>query len=243
MIAFNTFGLRAKSVFEIFSVFKEFKFDALALYSAHAEQWLASKSQVKSPIINYCVLVLNPGDILLPKSELPSRIRKIQSLCCNLITVIPGPSWARIRNWHVELAKDLDSLAQLSNELRFAIEPLSKSAQGFSCLTSLSDALKVVEISNANLILDTFHLPSNQILSLNSDIIQRISSVHLSDTPDFVSREYPGRGVLPLRAIINSLIAKSYRGYYEIEVFGQRSYRNVTKHLTQAYLSAQKLFK
>ncbi len=130
-----------------------------------------------------------------------------------------------------------------------AVEPMHPGcAADFTFLTSLDDALAFLD-SAANeqlkLVLDTYHLGhAPELVGRIGQIIDRIALVQLGDArqpppPGEQNRCLLGDGVIPLREIVQALLAAGYDGFFNVELLGEEieslDYGDLLQHAKAAW--------
>jgi sugar phosphate isomerase/epimerase len=125
--------------------------------------------------------------------------------------------------------KHLDPIAAASG-VTLAVEPMHEAiAEPFTVLTSLEVTLETIAAANCRstkLVFDTYHMGHGNVpLAKIAEVASRVAIVHLADARgapgDEQNRCRLGNGSLPLGDLIAALVAGGYRGYYDIELFGQ----------------------
>jgi 2-keto-myo-inositol isomerase len=151
---------------------------------------------------------------------------------CETVLVVPSPRPPGVtaRAIERESARMLYELSAIASEhgVRLAYEFL-----GFSDCTvnSLAQCAGIVErlgVPNVGLVLDTFHFHAggSRLASIADLDPDRLFMVHLNDVERAPRKKmhdalrlYPGRGVIPLEAILRGLKQIGYTGGISVEIF------------------------
>lgn len=140
-----------------------------------------------------------------------------------------GHTHAHARRLLHDALADLLPLAEEFNVV-LAIEPMSaECAAEWTFLTSLDDALTVIDKANSPLVrlaFDTYHFGrSPGIVERVEALAPRIAVVHLGDGRAPRNREQDrtplGEGDVPLAELVAALIRGGYDGYFDVELIGE----------------------
>lgn len=124
---------------------------------------------------------------------------------------------------------ELTPLAEKTN-VTLAIEPMHEGcAADWTFLTSLDESLALLDefdSPHVKLAFDTYHLAqSDEILDRLPELVPKLAIVQLGD-----SREEPrgeqnrcrlGDGRIPVRRIVEALVAIGYGGFFDVELMGE----------------------
>lgn len=139
-----------------------------------------------------------------------------------------------------KVVKSLKELLPDAEEtgVTLALEPFHPMyATEWCMIHTLDDALDILdEIGSRHLeiMVDTYHIwwDSNWSEGLERAGAERIASVQIADwrdpTRSFEDRTVPGRGVVPFRDIIGKLEEIGYTGFYELELFSEELWEDVS---------------
>ncbi|TWT52225.1 Xylose isomerase-like TIM barrel [Thalassoglobus neptunius] len=165
--------------------------------------------------------------------EARRAIRVAAQLRAESVTVITGAQNRHIDSHACRLVtqsmRELAELAAIYN-VKLALQPMHAIyAQNWTFLQSLDDALEMldrIDHPSVGLALGTYHLgEEDKVIERVRDIIDRIVIVQLADRRCSPKNEndqcLPGEGVLPIRALVASLEAHGYDGWYQTEVWSQ----------------------
>jgi sugar phosphate isomerase/epimerase len=142
------------------------------------------------------------------------------------------------RNGHTQnharrlFAGALAELLPLAERMKvsLAIEPMHAGcADEWTFLTSLDEAMGLIDATGSprlKLAFDTYHLGHDpRVVEQIARVAPHVGVVHLGDgrqPPDREQNRCPlGEGNLPLGEIVRSFERAGYRGYYDIELFGE----------------------
>ena len=178
-------------------------------------------------------------------------LRTAASLGAGSLVVYSGARAGHTHNHARRLFKDaLLELAPLAAELgvSLAIEPMHQGcAAEFTFVTSLDDLtalLDMVPSQQVKFALDTYHLGWDpHLVQRIPEIAPHLALVQLGDARSVPKGEQDrcrlGDGVIPLREIVDALIAAGYNGFYDIELLGEEfedaDYGSLLKHAREAF--------
>jgi len=178
-------------------------------------------------------------------------VRTAAALGTETLVVYSGARAGHTYNHARRLFKDaLAELAPLAAELKvfLAVEPMHPGcAAEFTFLTSLDDSLAFLEaIANpqVRLVLDTYHLGHTPNLAGRiGEFVDWVVLVQLGDgrrpPTGEQSRCLLGEGVIPLREIVQALVASGYDGFFDVELLGEEietvDYASLLEHAKQAF--------
>lgn len=166
-----------------------------------------------------------------------------------VLVVIPGgrdgATWERAAKAY------RDAYARLLPEaaaagIRLAIEVIHPLRQDLSFVNTLADAGEIARRAgrSGGYVLDVWHSGWERRLleTVRRDAASRIHAVQLSDykrdTMRTLDRALLGKGILPLREIVETLEAGGYRGWYELEIVSDdvdaMGYETVLRHARRA---------
>ncbi len=158
--------------------------------------------------------------------------RVAEAIACETILVVPSPrprgvSAAAIERESVRVLRELSRLAKPYG-VRLAYEFLGFADCSVNTLAQCAAIVEKVARPNVGLVLDTFHFfaGGSTLASIRTADPRRIFMVHLNDVERVPRRRmhdalrlYPGRGIIPLRAILRALKAIGYDGRFSVEIF------------------------
>jgi len=164
--------------------------------------------------------------------EFQRLCRVAEAIGCETVLVVPSPrpngvTDSAIERESVRVLRELSRLAK-PHGVRLAYEFL-----GFADCTvnSLAQCARIVEKvarPNVGLVLDTFHFfaGGSTLASIRRVDPRCIFMVHINDVERAPRRKmhdalrlYPGKGILPLKAILRELKAIGYAGKVSVEIF------------------------
>ncbi|MEX2188727.1 MAG: sugar phosphate isomerase/epimerase family protein [Pirellulales bacterium] len=125
--------------------------------------------------------------------------------------------------------KILDPIAAVRG-VTLAVEPMHRAVADsrmlFTTVDQALDAIDAADCRATQLVFDTYHLGHGRLSPRRiAEIAPRVAIVHLADARHAPRGEQNrcrmGCGVLPLGDIVAALIDGGYRGYYDIELFGE----------------------
>jgi sugar phosphate isomerase/epimerase len=115
-------------------------------------------------------------------------------------------------------------------QVPLALEPMHVGcAQEWTFLTDLDETIELLEEFDSpylKLAFDTYHLGHEEtIVQRAASLVDQIAIVHLGDAaepPWHEQNRLPlGQGILPLKAIVESLTEAGYTGCYDVELMGE----------------------
>ncbi|OHB79164.1 MAG: xylose isomerase [Planctomycetes bacterium RBG_16_64_10] len=144
----------------------------------------------------------------------------------------------------------LAELVPLAAELdvTLAVEPMHQGcAAEWTFLTGLDEALELIDAlasPHVKLVFDTYHLGQDEgVIAQIPTIADRIAIVHLGDSKAVPTGEqnrcWLGQGIVPLAAIIDSLLSAGYQGDFDVELIGEdleaAEYSELIAHSMRAF--------
>jgi len=158
--------------------------------------------------------------------------RVAEAIGCETILVVPSPrpkgvSDAAIERESVRVLRELSRLAK-PHGVRLAYEFLGFADCSVNTLAQCAAIVEKTARPNVGLVLDTFHFfaGGSTVASIRKVDPRRIFIVHINDVERAPRRAmhdalrlYPGKGILPLRAILGALKAIGYGGKISVEIF------------------------
>ena len=162
------------------------------------------------------------------QAALAATLEWSAALGVGCVYVVPGRagglSWERLfDNFRTAIAPSQLRARQLGIQLAF--EPCAQIRSDISFVSQLRDAIDVADATGLGIVVDFAACWMQRGLGdLFAAAGGRIALVQVSDfaigslvTPD---RRVPGDGDLPLRALLEDVLATGYEGPFELEVFG-----------------------
>jgi len=165
--------------------------------------------------------------------------------------VYSGARAGHTHNHARRLFKDaLVELAALGAELNvaLAVEPMHPAcAAEFTFLTSLDDVLTLLDTvasPHVKIALDTYHLGFDpNLVRRIPEIASHVALVQLGDAKmppkEEQNRCRLGEGIIPLKGIVDALIAAGYDGFYDVELLGEEietaDYGLLLRHAQDAF--------
>jgi sugar phosphate isomerase/epimerase len=125
--------------------------------------------------------------------------------------------------------KHLDPIAARAG-VTLAVEPMHVAvAEPCTMLSGFDETLALIDAAgcrSTKLVFDTYHLGHGDVpFARIREIARRVAIVHLADARSVPDGEQNrcrlGNGVLPLADIVAALVEGGYRGYYDVELFGE----------------------
>ena len=174
-----------------------------------------------------------PSILLLPLMEGPEQPEeRIEALCasvrrlaeldpvCVVFLTGPGEVDRVVRQGIAAIAAEGRAAG-----VRVALEPVHPSqAEAFSAVNTISHALELIGSEPVDVMLDVWHIHDAAAIAPHVD---RIAGVHVSDrrepTRSHFDRVLPGDGVLDLAAVFRTLETGGYAGWYDVEIFSDKS--------------------
>jgi len=157
-----------------------------------------------------------------------------------------GAPWQRaarvLRDAYVRLVPEAHAAG-----IRLALEVIHPLRQDLSFVNTLADAREIARAAGARggYVLDFFHSAWERHLveTIRADAARRIHAVQISDykrvTMRTMDRALLGRGILPLRDIVQTLERAGYRGWYEAEIISDDletiGYERALRHTRTAF--------
>lgn len=238
-------------------------FDAVELWLAKIDKFLERNSldSARAVLEDNGVRAVGAcatGGIMLPGNKreafdaFKGRLELASALGAPVIVLVTDfPEKLALRSYD----RAVDNLKKASDIARtYHIKLAVEFIKGAKFLGTLGTTLKLVRRvrrSNVGVLFDTFHFYCG--LSQFPDILEakdeEIFFVHINDCRDVPretaqdsDRTLPGKGVFPLREIINSLQKIGYRGYYSLELFQRELWRKSAEEVARlAYRSLRTL--
>ena len=178
-------------------------------------------------------------------------LRTAAHLGAGSLIVYSGARAGHTFNHAKRLFKDaLLELAPLAAELGviLAIEPMHPGCAGeFTFLTTVEEVAQLLETIGSpqvKMVFDTYHLGQNpEIFDRIPQLVPQIAMVQLGDARRAPNGEQNrcrlGEGVIPLKEMIDALVAAGYHGYYDIELLGEElesvDYHSLLAHAKEAF--------
>jgi sugar phosphate isomerase/epimerase len=111
--------------------------------------------------------------------------------------------------------------------VRVALEPIHPTQTDvFSFVHTIPDALELIGAEDVGILLDTWHVSDPGGIA---PYVDRVVGVHVADrrepTRSHFDRVLPGDGVLDLAAVLRTLQAGRYDGWYDVEIFSDNGLR------------------
>ncbi len=155
-----------------------------------------------------------------------------EAIDCETVLVVPSPrpkgaSIGAIERESVRILRELSGIAKRYG-VRLAYEFLGFSDCSVNTLAQCAAIIEKVNRPNVGLVLDTFHFfaGGSTLASIRGVDPRRIFIVHLNDVERAPRRKmhdalrlYPGKGIIPLQAILRNLKAIGYAGAFSVEIF------------------------
>lgn len=157
-----------------------------------------------------------------------------------------GAPWEQAANVYTDAYAELLTDAAAAG-IKLAIEIVHPLRQDLSFINTLGDAREIARRAGrrGGYVLDVWHSAwERRFLDVIArDAARRIHAVQLSDykalTMRTLDRALLGRGIIPLREVIQRLEANGYRGWYEIEIISEdleaMGYERALKHSRAAF--------
>jgi sugar phosphate isomerase/epimerase len=162
------------------------------------------------------------------QAELASVLEHSARMDAGCVYVVPGRAggvpWEDLfENFGTATAPSVLRARELG--VRLAFEPCAQIRTDISFVNALDDAIDVADHTGLDIVVDFAACWMQRGLEqLFADAGERIALVQVSDlaigslvTPD---RRVPGDGDLPLRELLEHVLAAGYEGPFELEVFG-----------------------
>lgn len=158
--------------------------------------------------------------------------RVAEAIRCETVLVVPSPrprgvTDRAIERESVRVLRELSRLAR-PHGVRLAYEFLGFADCTVNTLAQCAAIVEKVARPNVGLVLDTFHFfaGGSTLASIRGVDPRRIFMVHINDveraprrTMHDALRLYPGKGIIPLAAILRELKAIGYAGRISVEIF------------------------
>lgn len=166
---------------------------------------------------------------------------------CQTVLVVPSPkpkgvTAAAIEVESVRILRELAAIAKPSG-VRLAYEFLGFADCTVNTLAQCAAIVEQVARPNVGLVLDTFHFfaGGSTLASLREVDPAAIFMVHVNDVERAPRRKmhdalrlFPGKGILPLPAILAALCDIGYDGDYSVEIFRPQYWRRPPLAVAQA---------
>jgi 2-keto-myo-inositol isomerase len=164
--------------------------------------------------------------------------RIAEAVGCQTVLVVPSPkpngvTAAAIGRESVRILRELAAIARPSG-VRLAYEFLGFADCTVNTLAQCAAIVEQVARPNVGLVLDTFHFfaGGSTLASLRQVDPATIFMVHVNDVERAPRRKmhdalrlFPGKGILPLPAILSALCDIGYDGDYSVEIFRPQYWR------------------
>lgn len=158
--------------------------------------------------------------------------RVAEAIGCETVLVVPSPrpkgaTDAAIERESVRVLRELSRLAR-PHGVRLAYEFLGFADCTVNTLAQCAAIVEKVARPNVGLVLDTFHFfaGGSSLASIRDVDPRRIFMVHINDVEQAPRRRmhdalrlYPGKGIIPLEAILRELKSIGYAGKVSVEIF------------------------
>jgi 2-keto-myo-inositol isomerase len=160
-------------------------------------------------------------------AEMPPRLDICERLAAAYLLVVPPRAAGADRDRSIEAMRDGLAILRDAGARRGIGVAFEFLGFGDCPIDTPELAGRVVaDLPRVDLVLDSCHWHASGGGSLDSFPIERLAMVHLNDAPAKPPREVedadrllPGRGVIRLAALIESLRAAGYRGPWSLETF------------------------
>jgi 2-keto-myo-inositol isomerase len=174
----------------------------------------------------------DPSGHIRMLEEFRRLCRVAAAIDCETILVVPSPrpkrvSAAAIEQESIRVLRELSRIAE-PHGVRLAYEFLGFADCTVNSLAQCATIVEKVARPNVGLVLDTFHFfaGGSTLASIRGVDPRQIFMVHLNDVERAPRRKmhdalrlYPGKGIIPLRAILRELRAIGYTGKMSVEIF------------------------
>jgi sugar phosphate isomerase/epimerase len=170
------------------------------------------------------------------QQELASTLEWSARLGVGCVYVVPGRAgglpWEELfDNFRSAIAPSVTYAAELG--VRLAFEPCAQIRTDISFVNQLGDAIDLAEATGLGILVDfAANWMQRGLAQRFLEARDHIALVQVSDfaigsllTPD---RRVPGDGDLPLRTLLEQVLATGYEGPFELEVFGPEVEREGT---------------
>ena len=178
-------------------------------------------------------------------------LRTADALGTGALVVYSGARAGHTFNHARRLIREaLKELAPMAAELgvALAVEPMHAGcATEFTFLTTIDEVLEVLQAvgsEQVKIVFDTYHLGQDpQIIDRIPQIARHVAIVQLGDAREPPAGEQNrcrlGDGSIPLKGIVDALIAAGYDGFFDVELLGEEietiDYHALLEHAKQAY--------
>ncbi len=174
----------------------------------------------------------DPSGHIRMLEEFQRLCRVAEAIGCETVLVVPSPrpkgvTTAAIERESVRILRELSRLATPYG-VRLAYEFLGFADCTVNTLDQCAAIVEKVARPNVGLVLDTFHFfaGGSTLASIRQTDPRHIFMVHVNDVERVPRRAmhdalrlYPGKGIIPLRAIFAALGAIGYAGKVSVEIF------------------------
>jgi sugar phosphate isomerase/epimerase len=162
------------------------------------------------------------------RAELADVLVQARAMAIGCVYVVPGRAgglpWEELfERFRMAIAPSVMQARELG--VRLAFEPCAQIRSDISFVSQLTDAIDVADATGLGIVVDFAACWMQRGLAkLFAEAGEQIALVQVSDfaigslvTPD---RRVPGDGDLPLRTLLEQVLAAGYAGPFELEVFG-----------------------
>jgi sugar phosphate isomerase/epimerase len=193
----------------------------------------------------------NPTDARERRKELIAAIRRLAAFDPVAVMVLPGAPMDDAAATRRIVVDGLKAASDAAGEVGITLgfEPLRKSAG--SIVNTLPESIEIIDeigAKNMRVIYDTWHFwDTPGVYDHIRDYVKWIIAVQINDWPksprSWQDRLLTGDGIMDLPKIFGALEAAGYTGWYDVEVFSDKSYPDSLWNLPPAEFASRALAK
>ena len=254
------------SSFEVdVKTYSEAGFKAIEIWLEKVEKFIAGNSiEVVKKLLEIsglkAVSACSQGGLMLSKGKEReknlSNFKQRLSLCQKLnvpILVVPTDFPKTVEySMYNEAVNNLKEVSSIANKygILLAIEFI-QGAKFLGCLSTTIQLIRKVNRENIGVLFDTFHfyVGKSKLEDINEIKKGELFFVHINDAENLpreiltdTNRVLLGRGVIPLKKIIDKLDRIGYDGYASLELFDRKLWNKDPKEVAKEGLKSLKRF-
>ncbi len=198
-------------------------------WANHPKKYAEMLCQCNIEVSDVCIIRADPTSPLSTLADARATLELAAACNADLVTLVMNRS--RDHNAVIDV---MNALVEVSMEynIPLGLEPLHPMYANVSEFLTFESAYQFVcrwPSRNLGIVLDTYHVWwDRRVYALDSSEVSRIRLIHVGDWPGDSEvpqdRVHLGQGLIDFRALVTALEAAGYKGLYEMEVIGSRSW-------------------
>lgn len=221
---------------------------------ADARQWIDA-ANLKTHAINSIEQINVPAQ----RSQVLTRTKEISAWCqaldCPWIIAVPGAapagaSWTQIRNETIAVLRAMSEIAAPSGA-NIAFEFLGFPWCAVRTVDQAWEIVSALDLPSIGMVIDTCHFfaGNSTLESIKHTPAQKLAVCHINDVEampkeriEDANRLFPGDGVIPLKAIINTVRGIGFDGVASVEIFRPEYWRRDPMSVAkEAYVKSKRV--